>query len=234
MKKLITFSLWGEDPKYCTGAIRNAELAKTIYPGWICRFYFGTTPAPTPDTPIGGLLGRTIFKLMQMDNVECVFLTEPADWTGMFWRFYPASEDDVEVFISRDCDSRLSEREAVAVQEWLDGPWFIHSMRDHPEHTVPLLGGMWGCKHGAIPDMKELIDKWNKEDRWQTDQDFLKHVIWPKHYYRAIVHDDWNRFPMMGLEQRSFPTQRQGNDFIGSIIGPNEERLHPEHHSRIG
>ena len=37
--KLITFSLWGQDPKYLVGAIRNAELASEIYPDWICRFY---------------------------------------------------------------------------------------------------------------------------------------------------------------------------------------------------
>lgn len=232
MKKLITFSLWGEDPKYCQGAIRNAELAPLIYPGWKCRFYFGTIPKPTPETPIGGLLGRTIYKLMEMDHVECVFLDEPADWTGMFWRFYPASEDDVEAFISRDCDSRLSEREAAAVQEWMNSPRLIHIMRDHPHHTTPMLGGMWGAKRHAIPEMKELIEQWNKEDRWQTDQDFLRAVIWPRYHHKVMTHDDWNRFPLAD-ERRFFPTPRDGNNFVGAIIGPNEERLHPEHHAMI-
>ena len=29
--KLITFSLWGVDPKYTVGAIKNAKLAQEIY-----------------------------------------------------------------------------------------------------------------------------------------------------------------------------------------------------------
>ena len=30
MKKIISFSLWGDNPVYTQGAIRNAELAKEI------------------------------------------------------------------------------------------------------------------------------------------------------------------------------------------------------------
>jgi hypothetical protein len=29
----IAFSLWGENPKYLVGAVRNAELAPLLYPG---------------------------------------------------------------------------------------------------------------------------------------------------------------------------------------------------------
>lgn len=232
MKKLITFSLWGEDPKYCAGALRNAELAAEIYPDWTCRFYLGIQEGIPDDfktAMVGGCLGRTIWKLKEMENTEVVFLKEPANWTGMFWRFYPASEDDVDVFISRDCDSRLSEREAAAVKEWMDSPRLIHVMRDHPHHTTPMLGGMWGAKRHAIPNMMELIAKWNKEDRWQTDQEFLRDEVWPQHYHKVMAHDDWNRFSG-AVDSRFFPTQREGWDFVGAIIGPNEERLHPEHH----
>jgi len=37
MKKIISFSLWGDNPIYTQGAIRNAELAKEVYPDWVCR-----------------------------------------------------------------------------------------------------------------------------------------------------------------------------------------------------
>ncbi len=147
----------------------------------------------------------------------------------MFWRFEPASEDDVDVFISRDCDSRISEREAAAVLQWLDSPKLIHVMRDHPHHSTPILGGMWGAKRHAIPNMTDLIDEWNKEDRWQTDQEFLKDVIWPHHHHKILAHDDWQRF---GLTQ-PFPTPRERDGFVGAIIGPSEERLHPEHHEML-
>lgn len=235
MKKLITFSLWGDNPKYWSGAFANIKLVPKIYPGWTARFYI---PRGSCGKCNSGLTHE--FTKWNHDSefvatnskVELVFVDEPGDWRGMFWRFRPASEDDVDVFISRDCDSRLSQREADAVQEWLDSPYLIHTIRDHPEHTAPLMGGLWGAKQHAIPDMKELIEKWNKEDRWQTDQEFLRDVIWPRYGHKILAHDNWGRFNG-AIHHRPFPTGRDGDNFVGAIIGSNEQRLHPEHHAAI-
>ena len=39
MKKIISYSLWGDNPKYCVGAIKNAHQRQNFYPDWISRFY---------------------------------------------------------------------------------------------------------------------------------------------------------------------------------------------------
>jgi hypothetical protein len=41
MKKIIAFSIWGNNYRYLGGALQNAELALHFYPNWICRFYIG-------------------------------------------------------------------------------------------------------------------------------------------------------------------------------------------------
>src|SRR5439155_24761157 len=41
--KLLSFALWGSAARYTVGALRNAELAPAVYPGWVCRFYCGTS-----------------------------------------------------------------------------------------------------------------------------------------------------------------------------------------------
>jgi hypothetical protein len=46
MKKIISYSLWGDLPLYTVGAISNAKQAKEIYPGWICRFYIHEPTVP--------------------------------------------------------------------------------------------------------------------------------------------------------------------------------------------
>ena len=51
--------------------------------------------------------------------------------------------------LSRDLDSRLSAREEAATREWLRSGLAVHAMRDHPLHTQPLMGGMWGARLGA-------------------------------------------------------------------------------------
>ena len=48
--------------------------------------------------------------------------------------------------MSRDLDSRFSEREKAATEEWLRSNKEFHFMRDHPYHGYVILGGCWGCK----------------------------------------------------------------------------------------
>ena len=39
LKKVISFSLWGNDLKYTKGAIKNAELSLQFYSDFECWFY---------------------------------------------------------------------------------------------------------------------------------------------------------------------------------------------------
>lgn len=52
----------------------------------------------------------------------------------------------MELFLSRDLDSRISPREVAAVSEFLASEQEVHVMRDHPAHTAVIMGGMWGAK----------------------------------------------------------------------------------------
>lgn len=38
-KRVISFGLYGGNPKYIVGAQKNVVLAKQYFPGWICRYY---------------------------------------------------------------------------------------------------------------------------------------------------------------------------------------------------
>ena len=136
MKNIISYSLWGDTPMYNIGAIRNAEMAPDIFPEFICRFYLGSdVPKETRD------------ELEKHEHVEIIDVDESNDWQGMFWRFWAVdSEDDVDVVVFRDTDSRLSKREYEAVREWYQSGRCLHIMRDHPFHSEPIMGGMWGVR----------------------------------------------------------------------------------------
>jgi len=205
--KLITFSLWGLDLKYLKGALKNAELARTIYPDWVCRFYVGKS-VPFP----------FIYQLKSMNNVEVVEMDEMGDWRGMFWRFLPASEQGVEAMISRDTDSRLSHREKGAVDEWLASDKGFHIMRDHPWHKYPILGGMWGVKSGVIPNMKELIEGFNQQDEYGTDYVFFNNLIFPNLGENVLVHDEF-------FDGHPFPNPRNNYEFVGQVFDENEETI---------
>jgi len=201
MKKLITFSLWGIDPKYTIGAIKNAELLSVIYPDWYARFYCGTS-----------VPSDIIIKLKSFKNVEIVIMSEEGDWNGMFWRFYPASEKDIDVMISRDTDSRINVREKESIDEWLNSDKDFHIMRDHPWHGTQILGGMWGVRNGLLENMKNMIDDYSKGNFWQVDQNFLKEKIYPIIKNYSFVHDEFFNYENW---KRKFPQKRNGQQFVG-------------------
>jgi hypothetical protein len=211
MKKLISFSLWGNNPVYTQGAIRNAELAKEIYPDWVCRYYIGRSTQ-----------SDIVEKLRQFDNTEVIEMDNDGDWTGMFWRFYPAGEEDVDVVIVRDCDSRLNNREKEAVNEWLNSDKGFHIMRDHPWHNTAILGGMWGSKKGVTPNIKNQIQEYVKGNFWQVDQNFLRDIIFPIVKDNSIVHDEF-------FDKKPFPSNREKDRFVGQAFNENDDLLHPEH-----
>ena len=43
ISKIISFSLWGDNPKYCVGVIKNILLAYKHFPGWIVHVYYDDT-----------------------------------------------------------------------------------------------------------------------------------------------------------------------------------------------
>jgi hypothetical protein len=197
-RRVVSFSLWGAAPKYTVGAVRNAELAPSIYPGWEARFYVGTS------VPV------EVVARLEAHGAVVVRRPEPGDWRGMFWRFLPVGEPDVEVMIVRDADSRLGAREAAAVEAWLASGRPFHIMRDHPWHEAPILGGMWGVRRPLLADIEARVAAFNQRDRWQTDQEFLARVVFPEVAEVALVHDEI-------FDGRPFPTPRQGLEFVGQV-----------------
>jgi hypothetical protein len=175
--KVISFSLWGNDQRFIDGAVANAKLAQQHYPGWACWIYCATDVS---------LINREVLEA----NGFLVTTRSPIFGLhdGLFWRFEPASDPEVEMFVSRDLDSRINPREAAAVHEWIASGKRLHTMRDHYEHIVPILGGMWGCRHW--PAFTALRNKWVKIGKMGHDQDFLKESIWPMvRDNDAVAHD---------------------------------------------
>jgi hypothetical protein len=174
MKKIISYCLWGDLPLYTVGAISNAKQAKEIYPGWICRFYIHQPSVPA----------WVVEELQKQDNVEIVFYTDDVGWGGMLYRFYPATEDDVEVMLSRDTDSRLSTREKACVDQWLKEPdKNLHVIRDACVHQSQMMGGLWGTRRGYLKWIKPHIDHHLSTMRGGSaikgcDQKFLNEIVY--------------------------------------------------------
>lgn len=209
--KVITFCLWGSNPKYTIGAIKNAKLAKTVYPEWECWFYIAD------DVPkdIKDELQKTS-KLIPMGA---------GNFDSMMWRFLPISDPSVNVFLSRDTDSRLNLREKVAVEEWLKEGTKLHVMRDHRYHDTAILGGMWGFNGTIVNDINVMwnnfIKAYGSHNHMDIDQAFLRHIIYPKYNNDCTEHDEMFK----KYNGRPFPTMRVNTEYVGANFDENDNRL---------
>ncbi len=185
-KKVIAFSLWGDNTRYLYGALRNVLLAPDIYPEWELWFYVDNS-VPVPYLELIQQLGGKLF--FQKEN--------QSTREKLCWRFLVANHPDIGYFLVRDADSVFSPRELYAVQAWIEsGQWF-HTIRDWWTHTDLVLAGLWGGVAGVLPDI------WNKlvhyssghMDTPNIDQWFLRDKLWPYIKQSCVMHDRCFKVP---------------------------------------
>ena len=217
MKNVLAYSLWGDHPMYWKGALKNIELAKKYFPRWICRFY------------VDDSCRKDLIDTLTGENVEVILVNSKDSFHGMFWRFWSAEDPEVDIFLSRDCDSRFTDREIYAIKQWLASDKDFHIMRDHPYHTTAILGGMWGCRNGLMKKigLTKLIENWSQYGRKGIDQEFLAQVVYPIIKDTAFEHCDFSNLNF-GNKLNSFPTKRVNYEFVGEIFDENDIR-NPEH-----
>ena len=235
MKKIISFSLYGNKPNFQIGAVVNTMEARRIYPGWTCRFY-------TTDDEL-------ICRQLEYLGAEVVRMH---DWPegGMFWRFLAV--DDADFCLSRDCDSVVTEREAVAVNEWMEGDYQWHAMHDHKAHRrFSMMGGMWGYRHYEETNrpekraqesayffdfrsksIKTHMDEWLVENKNRTtvgrdwDQLFLGDSIYQgKAQTNIMWHGGWAN--NAGRPFPPHPDVRYGS-FVGSYVFKEKPDMNPQ------
>lgn len=203
--KVISYSLWGNKEFYTYGAIHNVYGCAFYYPEWTARFYVQQD------------VDQTVKEILcSAKNTEVYETEDGPSEGGMFWRFLPAFEDGVDIMLSRDCDSRITEREVFAVKDWLQSDKDFHIMRDHPHHTSLVMGGMWGCRNGILRGLKDRFDNFRKSERWGLDQMFLNSCVYPEISTNAKVHSECVCFN--GENSETFPTKRLGKYFVGQRV----------------
>ncbi|KAL0479384.1 3-phosphoshikimate 1-carboxyvinyltransferase [Acrasis kona] len=204
-KRVVSFGLYGSDSRYTTGAIHNTELVKYIMPGWVTRFY------------VDGSVPKDVISKLKDNGAEIVEISDiKGGIAGMFWRFLVADDENVDRYIIRDADSRLSMRERMAVEEWIDSGKHFHVLRDHPNHNFNMNGGLWGGVKGALGSkMSELVKQWKSKDAYLADMEFLGSVVWPIVEKNHMAHGSYHceRYP----DTIPFPTRRVNKEIIGGV-----------------
>ena len=184
MKQVISYSLYGNQLRFLVGAIKNAQLAQVFFPGFTVRYYVGeSVPTWTRST------------LDLFPNVEQVEVDLPENSLARMWRFKAICDPTVDVVLSRDCDARLSLREAEAHQEFLYSGFGFHIIRDHPTgHGYLISAGMFACRTKDLHFFQKIWDETPLRDTYMQDQEFMAHQIYPHVAANCLIHDEYYNY----------------------------------------
>ena len=215
MKKIISYSLWGNNLKYLVGAVKNSILAKEFYPGWCSRFF------------VHNEVDKDVVKELNKNGAEIFFFDSFPKWGASLYRLIPINDEKAERVIFRDCDGRLSKRESEAVKEWESSDFDFHIMKDHPYHgSFPILAGMFGCKTFCISNIENRIAKYINGEEYHTDQQFIQNNIWPLTIGNSLTHDEF-------FSQKDFPTKRNGEEYVGEPFDENDNPCDVTHREAL-
>ena len=154
-ENIIAFSLFGANPRYCEPAVVNAQVTRELFKGWTCRVYLDDT------------VPQHVHRRLREAGAQLVEMNSkgPNPINPLMWRFLVIDDPSVKRFLLRDADSLLSEREAAAVEAWLDSPFLFHHMRDYCSHTELILAGLWGGCTGILPNIERAMSDYTSKRR---------------------------------------------------------------------
>jgi hypothetical protein len=137
----FSFCLFGpQTDKYYTGLAKNVDIIHQKYPNWDIRVYV---------SPEAELFVRSL-------RVTCI-PTGQTGFANVLHRFKSVLDKSYDVVCVRDTDSRIHERDEWCINDFLDSPARVYTIRDHPWHTYRIMGGLWGAKRGGAHfDLEEL------------------------------------------------------------------------------
>jgi GR25 family glycosyltransferase involved in LPS biosynthesis len=217
-KKVISFVIWNDIPRYNVGLLRNLKLAKKFYPDFISYIY---VHYPS--------VNKKLFQTIENEfsNIKIIkkFDEKIRMKRFMLFRLEPYLEEDVDILLSRDIDTKIQPKEVLAVYDWINSNRSLHIMRDHPQHFPRILGGMFGIRCRQIPKLdliNEIESFYEKNGEYVDDQEFLNIFLYQKiKPYDRMIHDEIKKYEGNECLNYALPYEHDGL-FIGCYIYEDE------------
>jgi hypothetical protein len=202
MKKIISYSIFGSRTTakenrfvfnaYLRGLVWNVKMNAIVYEGWQSHVEVDSGTFSDYDNIFYGLK-RDYGMSFGINNEQPLCMS-------MLWRLKPVFNKENDIVLCRDADALTSYRESKAVNEWLESDKIIHSIKDNPAHSLPLMGGMIGFKCEPIREKygtwEDLIMKAQMDlSQRGSDQDLMMKIIYPD-FKESILQKDMTQVPI--------------------------------------
>jgi hypothetical protein len=199
----ISYSLFGSGDVYLDGAIKNIQNNSVLMPGWVSVFYVSESLYSKNEDKFKKLYCK-IVKVKSHENQ-----------ISTIWRFFATDLVDAELILFRDCDSLITRREIVLINQWINSNHALHIIRDHPLHTNSIMAGLCGVRKNRIQNLLESFLNTKLIDQYGIDQWFIHKQLYKKHKGDWLIHDAFYR---RESTTQLPPTPPNPNNFIGRRV----------------
>ncbi len=233
-QKVIAISIYGTKSKFNDNPMFSWEtnilqfvklLANEInilLPKWILRVYIDFTDSTKSQQEFFDHFSNV--DICDINNILIFDSSLSSFLPGKMWRFLPIFDPYVDYLLSQDLDSPIIQRETETINVWLSNDQekkYFYIARDHIQHGVPILGGLWGAalkraryelfnifEPMLIPSIAQIYIK-------NGDQQFLTDYVWNFVKNNASIFDSYS---CQELNGRPFLSQRPaGNCYLGCV-----------------
>ena len=137
-QKVISYSLYGSNPIYYSEIAYLSKLVSQYYPDWVIRIHYDKTLNKSIiceyECMKDELTGKYVDNIDFCNINEIPFGNPVETWDAQYmhsmkWRFLPIGDPFVDMFMSRDLDSWIVQREVDAVKVWIESNTLFHVMR---------------------------------------------------------------------------------------------------------
>jgi hypothetical protein len=176
MKKLISYVLFGNEPRYWGNIPYIIAATSVIYPDFYMRFYIHEDSISHPYYQ----LLKEISEIN--DKLEIELISDSYTGTQLTaWRMKPLWDEDIEFLICRDLDYALSILERTSVEYFMtQSNCLVHGIRSYHTHTTPYMAGLCGFRVKKVLEMmKQHISTFEEYISWgENNVSYCKEWIW--------------------------------------------------------
>lgn len=212
VKLLFSYCLYGKyNSKYYVGLEENIIYILKRFPTALIYLWFGSDVEFSYFDKYKENMKIEIFKLSETGHIM------------MSYRFVSIDFQDIDVMLVRDADSRISDREIKFINEFIESPYLIHTIRDHKGHHMPLMGCAFNVKKKFMQQYNikiiQIIKLYKinniKLDYYNSDQNLLVIIFYNNFKHLLLVHSTKNIFGDPNFIKINPP---EDNNFCGQVI----------------
>jgi hypothetical protein len=180
LKKILSFSLYGNTDEYLDKFILNTPLYKKYFFDYSIYLF------------VEEILYDKVIKHCNFYSIIVEKKHKCGQSDGMLWRYEPILKGIGDLCLVRDVDYKPTHEELELIDNFINSSYEFQIMRMHYDHRMPIMGGLFAIKSNLYKVFNNAYLKWSKNLnfanlKYNDDQLFLAKYIYHKVVSKSLI-----------------------------------------------